>query len=719
MSGAGRVWGKVLDPQGAPVENAHVKLLDSAGALTSESTSDSLGNFSFESVEVGQYQIVGEHPSFVSVTLGIAIIAGRQRETDLQFRQLAAVAEAITVEASVPSSLTPDPGESVIIHDQVLDANPGRPGAPISLPGLPIETASGGIKAPQYFAPGVAGDHGEPIAQFFQVGNFLYPNNLPANAHGNGYADPNFLIPGTIEAVNVDGGAFNVREGNNAVDLAANYIPRQRLASVLELTGDYRDADLVAGWSPQNPTQDAWLSLEASYGNGFLKRLEHRQQYKLNALRGWHLGSHQLTLFGIAYDGFSYVPGLIPIAVPVPDDTIDPFQLDHTNTIILAAADTWTLSEQKQVSFAGFFREYALDLQSDFGLSLIKQSESRTVAGGESTYFQHFSPWLSLLAGVDLRRDAPRNLDLQHVDAQGFFQPVTANNLTLSFVEPFFSLDGAAGTHLHYDVGVRQEEIWMDNEDLVNPQNSFDKLAPLTLPKGTITLLPPDRLYLPAVAFSYGEAFHTEDPRIGTGSGQPALLAPSRAYQLVISKTIDQTQFRLTLKRVSNSQELAKIDPDTGLQEDVGPSLNHVLSVSLQRNFSHGAFYASYSQADARDLLTGEPVPEAPRTIWDAVGSVNRLPWHLQARGEFEYVKAKPLEDGFIGVPVREIRGAVIRPFMENRMAAGVDFLLASGYTGQTTETLALPGDPAPFERVVGVPLKSYISLSLTYYFRK
>ena len=719
MPETGRIWGKVLDPQGSPVENAHVKILNSSGALTRESTSDSLGNFSFEHIDIGQYRIVAEYPSFAAVTVGISILAGRPREINLQFRQLAAVAEAITVEASVPSSLTPDPGESVIIHDQVLDANPGRPGAPISLPGLPIETASGGIKAPQYFAPGVAGDHGEPIAQFFQVGNFLYPNNLPANAHGNGYADPNFLIPATIEAVSVDGGAFNVREGNNAVDLAATYIPRQRLASFLQLTADYRDADLVAGWSPRDPAQDTWISLEASYGNGFLERLEHRQQYKVNALRGWHLGRHQLTVFGIGYDGFSYVPGLIPIAVPVPDDTIDPFQLDHTNTVIMAAADVWNPSEQKQLSFAGFFREYALDLQSDFGAGLIKQSESRTVAGGESTYFQHFGYWLSVLAGIDLRRDAPRNLDLQHVDAEGLFQPVTANNLTLSFVEPFFSLDGAVGKHLHYDVGVRQEEIWMDNQDLINPQNSFDKLAPLTLPKGTITFLPPDRVNLPDVAFSYGEAFHTEDPRIGTGTGQPALLAPSRAYQVVMSKTIDQTQFRVTLKRVSNSQELAKIDPDTGLREDVGPSLNRVLSVSLQRNFSRGAFYASYSQADARDQLTGEPVPEAPRTIWDAVASINRLRWRLQARGEFEYVKAKPLEDGFIGVPVREIRGAVIRQFKENRMAAGADFLLASGYTGQTTETLALPGEPAPFERVVGVPLKSYISLSLTYFFRK
>lgn len=40
--------------------------------------------------------------------------------------------------------------------------------APISIPGLPIETASGDIKAPQYFAPGVAGDDGDSIAEYLQ-----------------------------------------------------------------------------------------------------------------------------------------------------------------------------------------------------------------------------------------------------------------------------------------------------------------------------------------------------------------------------------------------------------------------------------------------------------------------------------------------------------------------------------------------------------------------
>jgi hypothetical protein len=49
----------------------------------------------------------------------------------------------------------------------------------------------------------------------------------------------------------------------------------------------------------------------------------------------------------------------------------------------------------------------------------------------------------------------------------------------------------------------------------------------------------------------------------------------------------------------------------------------------------------------------------------------------------------------------------------------GANSLLASGYTGQTTGTLALATDPFPCERVVGVPLKSYVGLSWTYYFKK
>jgi hypothetical protein len=140
----------------------------------------------------------------------------------LRLEQVSAAAVNVIVMGDVTDVQldSPDPSQKVMVREQLLDANPGRPGAPISIPGLPIETAAGGIKAPQYFVPGVAGDHGEPIAQYIAVGGYLVTNNLSANAHGNGYADPNIYVSGALGSVTTDGGAFNVLEGNHALNLA-------------------------------------------------------------------------------------------------------------------------------------------------------------------------------------------------------------------------------------------------------------------------------------------------------------------------------------------------------------------------------------------------------------------------------------------------------------------------------------------------------------------
>jgi hypothetical protein len=400
-AGTGRIFGRVLDPKGITVSGASVKLVNAAGAVVRQTSTDQRGGFQLEEIDPGAYQLSAESTGFVTVSSEVSMAPGAQREVDLRFQQIASVLQSITVVATSPSLLTPDPAQNIIIHDQVLDANPGRPGAPISIPGLPIETASGGIKAPQYFAPGVAGDHGETIAQFFQVGNYLYPNNLPANAHGNGYSDPNVLIPLTIEGVTVDGGAFNVREGNHSVDLAATYVSRQRFHDFVQLTGDSHDIDLIAGWSPAKPTTNAWVGLEVAFGNGFLDRLEHRQQYKLNGYWEFKFGGHELTTYGMAYNGFSYVPGLIPIHVPVPGDTIDNRQSDRTNNFLAAVSDSWKLDQQRQFNFAAFFRGYTLRLRSNFGDGLIQQSETRTVLGGKHSIFKvcargsHFWPgWI-------------------------------------------------------------------------------------------------------------------------------------------------------------------------------------------------------------------------------------------------------------------------------------------------------------------------------------
>ena len=738
-SASSRLSGNLTDPSGNVVPGATVLLLRLDDASPNKIITDSLGQFLFADLDPGEYRLTAEFPGFAAVTRTIALVDAQNRTETFQLSTIAAQTESVTVTADVNemSVLAPDPAERVFVREDLLDANPGRPGAPVSIPGYPIETASSGIKAPQYFAPGVAGDHGEPIAQFVAVGGYLVPNNLSANAHGNGYADPNIFIPQVLESVQVDGGAFNVREGNHSVNLAATYGLRSHLAPFVTLTGDYRDADLAAGFSPG---LQSWLVFEASYGNGFLDRLEHRQQYKFNGERLFELGAHRLTLFGIGYYGQSYVPGLVPIFAqnandidfPNYGDTIDPRQKDQTHTALVALNDAWRLSSSQQLQLSGFFRTYNLSLYSDFGQGLIRQSEFRTVGGASGEYVKKVADFLSLLAGLDYQREAPRRDDLDHYGffhptRPGFYGPFTridGNDVTIGSITPFLAAEGKFLRHLGYYLGWRRDEINFNNRDLLASQNSFQKWIGVNSPKATFSFLPGDSRVIPLVSLSAGEAFFTEDPREGMGNSAGSLVARSHSYRLVASKTTRRTDVRLTLGHVMNSAELAKIDPDTGLQFNQGPSRLRFLTLAVRQNFSIGSVQASVSKADARDLDSGEPTPEAPRTIFDFLGTIQKLPFRLQAKGEYEFVGKKPLGTGCdvqninaecTGTAVAEFRGALVRSFLDGRLDAGVNFLIARGYTGQTTENFY----PSTIQEVVGVRVPSYASLSLTYRFDK
>jgi hypothetical protein len=718
---ATKISGRITDQQGYSISRIAVTLTNSADKHIAQTITNEEGRFLFSDVLPGTYIVAVRAADFEPVERTLVANANNPVTMNIELK-VAVHSEVVnvTAEALEGNVLAPDPGQRVMIREQILDANPGRPGAPVSIPGVPVETASGGIKAPQYFAPGVAGDHGEPIAQYLQVGSYLFPNNLSANAHGNGYSDPNVLILSDIESVQTDGGAFNVREGNHSQNLAVTYGLRSQIDPLLAITADYRDIDLVGGWSP---TPTSWITAQASFGNGFLDRLEHRQQYKLNTLRSFTFGSHVLSLLGIGYYGASYLPGLVPIRNPSLHDTIDPRQKDQTHTGLVVANDAWHLTTQQELLLSGFFRTYNLALLSNFGNGLIRQSEFRTVTGSNATYRNKIAEFMTLLGGVDYQRDAPRRLDLDHSlstdpKVSAPFERITGNNVTINDVAPYLALDGTLSKYIHYYMGFRHDQIDFGNQDLLVSEHSFDRWTGVNLPKATISFLPGEHSFFPFLALSSGEAFFTNDPRIGAGSTtNPTLVSRSHSYQLVTSKTVRGTEFRLSLGHVTTEASLAKIDADTGLQTNEGPGRLRFVTASARRYFRTIMLQASWSQADVRNVATGQPTPEAPRMILDVLGTANRLPLGLQARSEFEYVRAKPLGDGFIGVPVKEFRLALVRAFDDGRLSVGMNLLVASGYTGQTTEVFALPDETAPFERVVGVRLPSYASFSFSYRF--
>ena len=147
-----------------------------------------------------------------------------------------------------------------------------------------------------------------------------------------------------------------------------------------------------------------------------------------------------------------------------------------------------------------------------------------------------------------------------------FFSPVTRNDFTISDLAPYASVDGSISQFLTYSAGARYDALSFSNKDRLTPADSYEIGAGLTSPRGTLSFRVPSRSHVPVLTFSSGEAFHTNDPRIGLGTSHGAPIAISHANQLVATESVLGARFRLSLVRVRNSQELAKIDPDTGLQ---------------------------------------------------------------------------------------------------------------------------------------------------------
>jgi hypothetical protein len=768
------ITGTVLDPAGKPVAGARIELEFASGTrLTTASGAD--GRFILLLPTWGNYTARVKAAGFAPITSKLALSAESSSMT-LRLKQVATTAEQVIVTADLSEvALTsPDPSEKVMVREELLDANPGRPGEPVSIPGLPVETASGGIKAPQYFAPGVAGDHGEPIAQYIAVGGYLVTNNLSANAHGNGYADPNIYVSSVLDSVTTDGGAFNVLEGNHAVNLAATYSSRPQLQRFLTLTGDDRDADLTAGFAPRDPNKKEWLALEANYGDGLLKRLEHRKQVKWNALRVFDSRRHEITLFSLGYWGESHEGNLVPVGFGLQlGDTVDPRQQDQTHTSILAIDDRWKLRPNDELSFSGFFRTYNLSLYSNFGEGLIRQSEFRTVEGFEARETHTFAAWLQAMAGLDYHEDDIHRDNLDHylsagAQSYGSFLKVLSSNVAIRDLTPYAALHGDLGKHLRLYAGVRPDTIELKNTDLMPQmsQYSFDLWSTFLAPKATLAYSPGygPAHWLPSASFSMGQAFFTQDPRTsvigsnGGPTGAAALSSPferSHCLQLVLEKEISATDVRVTLARTTTTETTGKIDPDNGTPFDLGPGTLKFFTASVRHQFDgYGTLQAVFSKADAR-LLGGaigdvtilpQITPEAPRTIFDALATFDRLPLGLHARGEYEYVGHKLLdvpnaedhETQREAIPVGETRMAVVRSFLNGRLELGVNGMIARGYTGQTTEAFnptwqigAIPycapgsgpsGLPSDFdcgtnEQAVGVRMVSFVGASISWRF--
>ena len=102
--------------------------------------------------------------------------------------------------------------QQFIPDKEILLQPQGRPAQVLRLiPGfITVEHSGGAGKADQYFLRGFDADHGTDVAFF--IDNM--PINLRTHGHGQGYTDLNFIIPETIQGVDVVKGTYHAEFGD-------------------------------------------------------------------------------------------------------------------------------------------------------------------------------------------------------------------------------------------------------------------------------------------------------------------------------------------------------------------------------------------------------------------------------------------------------------------------------------------------------------------------
>lgn len=311
-----------------------------------------------------------------------------------------------------------------------------------------------------------------------------------------------------------------------------------------------------------------------------------------------------------------------------------------------------------------------------------------------------------------------------------------SSDIAIRDLAPYSALHGDLGKHVRFYAGLRPDTIELKNNNKMTSADSFALWSTFLAPKATLAWTPgiSSAHWMPSASFSVGQAFFTQDPRISvqgslTGAtGAAALPSPferSHSMQLVLEKELSSTDMRVTMARTTTTETTGKIDTDNGTPFDLGPGRLSFLTASARHQFNgYGSVQAIFSKANAEvwnefgsdpgwTVNSGwNPTVECPRTIFDNLVTLDKLPQGLHARGEYEYVGHKILDAGnsqngwkqLEAIPVVETRLALVRTLLHGRLEVGANGMLVRGYTGQTTETVAPLASGAPWRGGDGIP---------------
>ena len=401
-------------------------------------------------------------------------------------------------------------------------------------PGLLMVQHSGGGKANQYFLRGFDADHGTDLALSIDG----MPINLVTHAHGQGYADTNFIIPEIVERVEITKGPYFAGQGDFATAGAVNMVSRDDFehssagAGFVDSPGHgeagYRALAIA---SPKFDRAKATFAAEIGRTNGPFDHPDSWDRYKLwNKVTVPFGAASSVTVGEMSYAGNWNGSGQIP-ARAVEEGlidrfgSIDPSEGGNTARHQVFAALRLRPTESSELRALAYAATYRFNLFSNFTLWLddatngdeIEQIDRRLIYGGRVSYrvLRHLGPvLLDTTIGGEVRND-DIHLELWHTNQRQQIQPAFRNDdVHESFLAAFVNEEITPAKWLRLDLGGRVDLLSFAVDSHVDSSNSGVGAAHQWSPKTSLVVSPIEsRSATLDLYVNYGHGFHSNDVR--------------------------------------------------------------------------------------------------------------------------------------------------------------------------------------------------------------
>jgi outer membrane receptor protein involved in Fe transport len=630
-------------------------------------------------------------PNVRCVALAIAGFVGAAAPSKAQ------VLQEITVTASALGSS--DAASQGSVDAAKLEEFPAyRPGEYLeAVPGLIVTQHSGEGKANQYFLRGFNLDHGTDI----DITLDGMPVNMRTHAHGQGYADLNFMIPELIKGMDYSKGPYYADKGDfdTAGSVTIDYVDTlpHDLASISAGTlGDYRGFAGMSRPVGQGPWGIGNFLIAAEYdrvnGPWVLPDNYNKGNLVLRYSQGAPANGFAIT--GMFMDDAWHATNQVPLRA-VNSGQIDLWgPLDPTDG---GSAERYSLSgryastdNDGQFKLSGYFINNALKLINNFdgfvtfpppdGDQFIQQ-ERRQVFGADTSYTKFgslFDRPSDNTFGFQTRTDFNHLGLAQSLNGTPTF--VVRNDRTLETSDGFYAENRTQWIDWFRTVAGAREDIFYGSDTSAPiAENSGTTAKGMFSPKLNATFGPWQKteLYL-----SYGQGFHSNDLRgavttvdaLGTELNQQAGVTPATVPQGKTPLLIEAEGYEIGIRseivpKVSMSAALFVLDLASEATFDGDSAGTSVGRPSRRTGIELTGSYAPldwlsftgdfaftrarFTDADdgSADVWPGHPgsyVPEAAKIIASAEMAIQNLgPWDGGLR--MRYFGPRPLtEDGSI-----------------------------------------------------------------------